>query len=138
MIPRKPPGRIPPTTWTNPPTTAVAVRSKGLHSAELHPKVQLGLAFQGRYQHLLVVAHEWDNGAALAQRDDLLQDAPAVRATVDEVAEEDHRVLLGRLDGFQKGREGIGAPVNVADGDDAVGHGLTVSLLPPSRSAMKS
>jgi hypothetical protein len=70
-----------------------------------------------------MVAQERDHRTSLAQGAYLVKNAFAAGASVDVIAEEDQRVLQCRLDGLDYRDKGLRAAVNVADCDDAVGHG---------------
>jgi hypothetical protein len=51
-------------------------------------------AVEDGQQHLFMVAHERDDRAVLAQGDNLVKDALAVRSPVDVVAQEDERIVV--------------------------------------------
>ena len=106
----------------------------GLEPAILVP-VEGGLAVQDVEHHLVVVAEDRDQPAPRLQRDDPVEDPPAVRPPVDVVAEHDDLVVGGGSDRLDQRVEGLRAAVDVADGDRAARHGshfAGVSLWPVS------
>ena len=65
-----------------------------------------------------MVAEQGDGGAVAGEADD----AVAVRAAVDEVAEQHDPVVLAQVELVEQVFEFAVAAVNVADGDEASGH----------------
>ena len=73
-------------------------------------------------KHLVVVAQERDQRASLFQRDQSLDHTPAVRTTVDVIAQRDDHVVGPGLDRLEQGFQGSRTTVDVADGDRSRRH----------------
>ena len=107
----------------------IGIRLEGLLAAEVQPGSQLRLGFQGCEQHFFMVAADEDEVAAAREVDELLDAIPRIRPPVDDVAEDDDRVLGLGIDGLDEGLQGGGTAVDVADGEESVGHGVFEILL---------
>jgi hypothetical protein len=73
-------------------------------------------------EHLLVVPEQADDAASLAEGNDPIENAQAVRPPVDVVAEKDECVERRGSHGFEEPIERFGVAVNVTDGDGSWGH----------------
>ena len=60
----------------------------------------------GLLEHLVVVAQQRDQAAAAAQVDQSVEHSPAVRPSVDIIAQRDEAVLRAWADGLNQGVQG--------------------------------
>src|SRR6516164_721023 len=77
---------------------SIRIRLERLFAAKVEPVAKLGLRLQCGEQHLLVVATDQDESAAVREVDELLDAIPRIRPPVDDVAEDDGRILRPGVD----------------------------------------
>src|SRR5262249_2063114 len=103
-------------------SAARAVRIKGGCAFSFQPAVQgVGVASGGN-QRLFVVSQQGDQSALSAKRDQLFEDAPTIRTTIDVVAQNDNQVVPSRSTRPDQGPEGHRTTVNVPDRNCAACH----------------
>jgi hypothetical protein len=89
--------------------------AEGPRAAAGKPLPQRNDVTEGVEQHLLVIAEKRDQPPTSGQLDELFQDAAAIGAPVDAVAECDKRFFRARANGIDESDPCLPAAVNVAD-----------------------
>ena len=84
-----------------------AIRVERGVAAELEPIVRLHSAVEIVEHHFLVVAQDRHELTALSQRQQLVDDAAAIRPAIDAVAEDDERVVGSWLQFVQHGARAL-------------------------------
>jgi hypothetical protein len=105
-----------------------AVRAEGVGAAQRAPPPQGRDVAECIEQQLFMVPQQRDQAAMASEGDESIQNATAVWASVDVVAQGDQRIFGAGLDGSEQGSQGGQAAVDVADGYRAARHATSNRL----------
>lgn len=125
------------------PVCSVPVRIEGRIPASGHPETVLRPIPGCREHDLFVIATEHNQPTLELQADKSIDDTLGVWTVIDEIAEDNDRVMGSRLDGIEESAQGDGTSVDVSDGDGtfamgwrSVGHaacGFSSMIVPRGR-----
>jgi hypothetical protein len=100
-----------------------AVGVQGSVTTAVQPESEIVFAVSGPKHHLVVVSQDRHKAASVGQDDQLIENALAVDATINVIAQRDDRVVRLRIDGLDECGQGGRAAVDVANGYFSSGHG---------------
>jgi len=111
----------------------IRIRSEGFFSSDRGPEVVIVPVFARRRHHDFMIPNEVSHVAHFLQLDHKVDDAGRVRASVDQVAEEDDLIIRAETHLVDQGFERGETAVNIANGENATALGvLATQLLEPA------